>query len=50
MAEVEPGIFAVMLDNHGPNIVYGKDVPADRVIGFIDRYFDLSAKTGGLVE
>ena len=50
LAEVEPGIFAVMLDNHGPNIVYGKEVPADRVIGFIDRYFDLSAKTGGLVE
>lgn len=50
LSEVEPGIYAVMLDNHGPNIVYGKDVPAERVISFIDRHFDLSAKTGGLVE
>lgn len=50
LAEVEPGIYAVMLDNHGPNIVYGKDVPAERVINFIDRHFDLAAKTGGLVE
>ena len=43
------GIHAVMLDNHGPNIVYGPDVPADRVIAFIERNFDLDAKTGGPV-
>jgi hypothetical protein len=49
LAVMEPGIKAVFLDNHGPNIVYGKDVPADRVIDFIERHFDLEAKTGGLV-
>lgn len=47
---VADGIQAVMLDNHGPNIVYGKDVPAEQVIDFIERHFDLSAKTGGLVS
>jgi hypothetical protein len=46
---VEDGIQSVMLDNHGPNIVYGHDVPPSRVINFIERHFDLSAKTGGLV-
>jgi hypothetical protein len=50
LAEVEEGIQAVMLDNHGPNIVYRKDVPAERVIAFIERHFDLTAKTGGLVS
>ena len=47
---VEEGIKAVMLDNHGPNIVYGKEVSAKRVIDFIERHFDLEAKTGGLVS
>ncbi len=42
-------IKAVMLDEHGPNIVFGRDVPAEDVIGFIERNFDLSAKTGGMV-
>jgi hypothetical protein len=46
---VDNGIRAVMLDEHGPNIVYGKDVPAQRVIDFIERHFDLTQKTGGLV-
>lgn len=49
LAIVEDGIRAVMLDQHGPNIVYGKEVPAERVIDFIERHFDLSQKTGGLV-
>lgn len=39
----------VMLDKHGPNIVYNREVPADKVINFIDRNFDLSKKTGGAV-
>lgn len=43
-------IKAVMLDEHGPNIVFGRDVPAEQVIGFIERNFDLSAKTGGMVS
>lgn len=39
----------VMLDKHGPNIVYNREVPAAKVIEFIDRNFDLSKKTGGAV-
>jgi hypothetical protein len=46
---LEDGIWAVMLDQHGPNIVYRRDVPASRVIAFIERNFDLDAKTGGSV-
>jgi len=42
-------IKAVMLDNHGPNIVFSRDVPAAEVIAFIERNFDLSQKTGGPV-
>ncbi len=43
------GIHAVMLDNHGPNIVFPKDADPQEVISFIERNFDLTAKTGGLV-
>ncbi len=50
LREIEDGIWAVMLDNHGPNIVYRKDVPAKRVIDVIERNFDLDLKTGGSVE
>lgn len=39
----------VYLDEHGPNIVFNKNVPSQNVINFIDKHFDLSAKTGGLV-
>lgn len=49
LIEMRPGIKAVMLDEHGPNIVFSKDIPADDVIAFIETHFDLSAKTGGLV-
>jgi hypothetical protein len=49
LQEVEDGIWAVMLEKHGPNIVYRNDVPAQRVIDFIERYFDLDQKTGGKV-
>jgi hypothetical protein len=38
---------AVMLDNHGPNIVFSKNIDIKEVISFIDRNFDLSLKTGG---
>lgn len=40
---------AVYLDNHGPNIVFSKDTPAEKVIRYIDSTYDLSQKTGGLV-
>lgn len=38
---------AVMLDNHGPNIVFNKNIDPKEVIDFIERNFDLEAKTGG---
>lgn len=43
------GIKAVMLDGHGPNIVFPRDTAPERVIDFIEANFDLKAKTGGLV-
>ena len=44
------GIQAVMLDEHGPNICFSKDVDAETVIDFIEEWFDLGAKTGGPVS
>lgn len=41
---------AVYLDNHGPNIVFSKKTPAEKVIRYIDKTFDLKSKTGGLVS
>jgi hypothetical protein len=38
---------AVMLDQHGPNIVFSKSIDPKEVIDFIERNFDLSKKTGG---
>lgn len=46
---VDDGIYAVMLDNHGPNIVFTSNADPERVIAFIERNFDVTAKTGGLV-
>lgn len=46
---VSGGIHAVMLQNHGPNIVFPRDADPHEVIAFIERNFDLTAKTGGLV-
>lgn len=43
-------ISVVYLDEHGPNIVFNKKVPSEKVIKFIDKHFDLSQKTGGFVE
>lgn len=43
-------LSAVFLDSHGPNIVFNRATPARKVIDFIERNFDLSAKTGGLVQ
>ena len=41
------GIKAVMLDKHGPNIVFSKTESADKIIDFIKENFELSEKTGG---
>ncbi len=38
---------AVMLENHGPNIVFNRSINPQEVIDFIDRNFHLSEKTGG---
>lgn len=50
MTEIEPGIYAVDLKNHGPNIAFHKDVPTQNVIGFINKYWNLSDKTGGIIK
>ena len=42
-------LAVVFLDSHGPNIVFNRQTPPEKVMRFIDRNFDLSAKTGGLV-
>jgi hypothetical protein len=41
-------LSVVFLDDHGPNIVFGRTTPAEKVRRFIDANFDLRAKTGGL--
>lgn len=38
---------AVMLSNHGPNIVFNKNIDPQEVINFINKNFALSQKTGG---
>lgn len=42
-------LSAVMLDNHGPNIVFHDSIDPQEVIDFIEANFDLSDKTGGPV-
>lgn len=41
---------AVYLDNHGPNIIFNKNIDPNEVINFIEENFDLSHKTGGFVS
>lgn len=43
------GIKAVMLDSHGPNVIFNRHTDPQMVIDFIEANFDLEAKTGGLV-
>lgn len=43
-------IMAVMLDDHGPNVVFRRDTDPHKVIDFIEANFDLTQKTGGLVD
>lgn len=42
------GIKAVMLDRHGPNVVFGEKTPARDVIQFIERNFNLAGTTSGV--
>lgn len=48
LKEVVPGIKCVYLDNHGPNIVFNKNIDPNKVIDFIDKNFDLSKSTSEL--
>jgi hypothetical protein len=41
------GLKAVYLSQHGPNIVFNKDIDPALVISFIENNFDLHLKTGG---
>lgn len=50
LAEVRKGIKAVMLDEHGPNICFSQDEDPERVIEFIEEFWDLGGKTGGPVS
>lgn len=53
LTEVDLGeghkLKVVMLDNHGPNIVFSKDTPPEKVISYISSNFHLAGKTGGQV-
>lgn len=39
------GVKAVMLDRHGPNVVFNRSADPARIIEFINRNFDLEAST-----
>lgn len=41
---------AVYLDNHGPNIVFNRNIDPQEVIDFIEANFDLEKKTGGFIS
>jgi hypothetical protein len=43
-------LHAVMLDTHGPNIVFSKEVNPAEVLEFIEANFDLSKPTNGFTE
>jgi ribulose-5-phosphate 4-epimerase/fuculose-1-phosphate aldolase len=49
LAEIAPGIKAVMLEKHGPNVVFGRNVPAAHVIDVLEKNFALGHKTGGAI-
>lgn len=42
-------LYAVYLDQHGPNIVFNRSIDPAEVIRFIEANFDLHGKTGGYV-
>lgn len=43
-------LSCIMLDQHGPNIAFNSRTKSAVINDFIDRNFDLSAKTGGYVD
>lgn len=42
-------LAAVMLDQHGPNVIFHADGDPQAVIAFIERHFDLGGRTDDLV-
>lgn len=43
-------LSAVYLENHGPNIVFNRNIDPEEVIKFVQDNFDLDQKTGGFVS
>jgi len=43
-------LYAVMLDNHGPNIVFNHDIDPQEVIDFIEANFALDKSTSGFEQ
>ena len=43
-------LYAVYLDQHGPNVVFNKNIDPHEVISFIEENFDFEDKTGGPVS
>lgn len=43
-------LYAVYLDQHGPNIVFNRNINPQEVVDFIEANFDLTDKTGGPVS
>ncbi len=50
LKSIAPDIKAVMLENHGPNIVFNRYTDHKKIIQFIEENFDLEQKTGGLIH
>jgi hypothetical protein len=48
LKEEVPGIKCVYLDNHGPNIVFNRNIEPEKVIKFIEDNFDLTKSTDGV--
>jgi hypothetical protein len=48
LREEVSGIKCVYLDNHGPNIVFNRNIDPQKVIQFIDNNFELSQSTDQL--
>jgi hypothetical protein len=48
LKEEIPGIKCVYLDNHGPNIVFNRNIEPEKVIKFIEDNFDLTKSTDGV--
>lgn len=49
LGNMDGEIYAVMLDKHGPNIVFNRNVNPNKVIKFIEENFDLSKQTSELI-